>query len=295
MLPKEAAVSTPISRPRTSMNSRALRAVGAIALFGIAGDHLYELVVAAPTERLLGARRGKIVLPLVAAGGMALAAGSLAGLVIAESRPLFGFMEFGHRSAIVVAIVCESVAVLDLAALVAVQARDLLRGVVEVATMTRSRNHSLNLKVGWMTRLLIALIAAAGIAAGVAGVAGAFSSGPRPVGAAAAASSPTPMVMSSTSAVAAGPLRSELHRSVVRVTIMNFAFAPARVVVSPGTRIVWTNEDSDPHTVTTDRPGFSSQALDTGQRYSHTLRTLGSYPYHCTIHPFMHGLVVVKG
>jgi polyferredoxin len=73
MLPKEAAVSTPISRPRTSMNSRALRAVGAIALFGIAGDHLYELVVAhysaIPTIGTLFAldAAGAIVLGLILA------------------------------------------------------------------------------------------------------------------------------------------------------------------------------------------------------------------------------------
>jgi len=76
---------------------------------------------------------------------------------------------------------------------------------------------------------------------------------------------------------------------------MNFAFVPARIEVSPGTRVVWTNHDSDPHTVTSDRAGFSSQALDTGQRYAEVLGKAGTHAYHCTIHPFMHGTVVVEG
>ena len=45
---------------------------------------------------------------------------------------------------------------------------------------------------------------------------------------------------------------------------MNFAFLPKRMEVSPGTRVVWTNEDSDPHTVTTDKTGFSSRRSTPG-------------------------------
>ena len=104
-----------------------------------------------------------------------------------------------------------------------------------------------------------------------------------------------PMPMPTTSTSAPGPLRVELHQRVVDVKIMNFAFMPARLEVSPGTRVVWTNEDSDPHTVTTDKPGFSSQALDTGQTYAQAMTTAGTFAYHCTIHPFMHGTVVVEG
>jgi plastocyanin len=103
------------------------------------------------------------------------------------------------------------------------------------------------------------------------------------------------MPMPATATGVSGPLRVELHQRVVKVRIMNFAFMPARIEVSPGTRVVWTNEDSDPHTVTTDKAGFSSQALDTGQAYAQVLTNAGTFAYHCTIHPFMHGAVVVEG
>ena len=85
-----------------------------------------------------------------------------------------------------------------------------------------------------------------------------------------------------------------LHRHVVRVTISNFAFKPAHLIVSPGTRIVWTNHDSDPHTVTSDIGIWSSGALDTDSQFSRTFRQGGTFHYHCQIHPFMHGTVTVK-
>jgi plastocyanin len=155
-----------------------------------------------------------------------------------------------------------------------------------------------------MKRLLIAIAATGAVAVGVAGASGAFSTANRgagPTGArtdsVAAARMPMPMSMSMPTATmtSAGPVRLALHQRVVHVKIMNFAFMPARIEVSPRTRVVWTNEDSDPHTVTTDKPGFSSQALDTGQSYARVLTTTGAFTYHCTIHPFMHGTVVVAG
>ncbi len=145
-----------------------------------------------------------------------------------------------------------------------------------------------------MKRSLIALPVALVLAAAVAGVSGAFSSGgSNSAHATTSAASQMPMPSAATSSKL--PAVVELHRPVVRVKISNFAFVPARIVVSPGTKVVWTNEDSDPHTVTTDQPGFSSQALDTGSRYAEVVSHAGTIPYHCTIHPFMHGAVVVQG
>ena len=133
--------------------------------------------------------------------------------------------------------------------------------------------------------------------AGAAAVSGAFSTGSgKQTGSAASAKTGAQMPMPMPkAAAAAGPARVELHRGVVRVAIRNFAFVPARLVVSPGTRITWTNGDSDPHTVTTDKSGFASQALDTGARFTVVVRRAGTFAYHCTIHPFMRASVVVKG
>jgi plastocyanin len=91
----------------------------------------------------------------------------------------------------------------------------------------------------------------------------------------------------------AGPV-SMLHRRVVRVTVLNYAFSPAQVIVSPGTRVIWTNKDGDPHTVHSTRNIWASDALDTGGTFARTFGKPGSFSYYCAIHPFMHGTIVVK-
>jgi uncharacterized protein (TIGR03118 family) len=78
------------------------------------------------------------------------------------------------------------------------------------------------------------------------------------------------------------------------VNIANFAFSPAGITVPAGTQIQWTNQDNTAHTVTADNSGFKSGALDQNQMFSQTLAQPGTYPYHCSIHPFMKGQIIVK-
>ena len=66
---------------------------------------------------------------------------------------------------------------------------------------------------------------------------------------------------SETAAAATAPVLM-LHRTVIHLTIHNFAFSPAKVVVSPGTRIIWTNQDSDAHTVDSLKNVWSSPVVD---------------------------------
>ena len=79
------------------------------------------------------------------------------------------------------------------------------------------------------------------------------------------------------------------------VVIKGFAFAPAALVVKIGTKVTWTNEDADAHTVTSQTVGgpLQSPALATGQAYSYTFTKAGTYAYLCTIHPFMVATVTV--
>lgn len=79
------------------------------------------------------------------------------------------------------------------------------------------------------------------------------------------------------------------------VAIKNFAFAPAALTVKAGTKVTWTNQDSDAHTVTSAGSGgpLSSPALDTGGTFSFTFTEAGTYRYLCTIHPFMTATVTV--
>ena len=103
-----------------------------------------------------------------------------------------------------------------------------------------------------------------------------------------------PLSRPSSARLAAGSTVTRLHQKVVHVTISNFAFHPARLVVSPGTKIIWTNKDSDPHTVDSTKNVWTSEALDTDGQFARAFKKTGTFAYYCSIHPFMHGTVVVK-
>jgi YVTN family beta-propeller protein len=77
------------------------------------------------------------------------------------------------------------------------------------------------------------------------------------------------------------------------VSIAKFAFVPANISISAGQSITWTNNDPVAHTTTSDSPGWDSKALSPGANFSTTLTTPGTYAYHCSIHPFIRGTVVV--
>lgn len=78
------------------------------------------------------------------------------------------------------------------------------------------------------------------------------------------------------------------------VTIDDFTFAPDRLTVAAGTTLTWTNRDDIPHTVAAVGRLFRSKALDTGDHYSFTFTMPGTYPYFCSLHPHMTGMIVVE-
>jgi plastocyanin len=77
------------------------------------------------------------------------------------------------------------------------------------------------------------------------------------------------------------------------VTIDNFAFVPATLTVRAGSTVTWTNRDEEPHTVAAADGSFHSPGMGTGATYSHTFPSAGKFDYVCSIHPSMHGTVVV--
>ena len=78
------------------------------------------------------------------------------------------------------------------------------------------------------------------------------------------------------------------------VDINNFAFTPATLTIPAGTTITWTNRDEEPHTVVSnDGSTFHSPGMGTGASYTVTFTNTGTFDYVCSIHPFMHGTVVV--
>ena len=78
------------------------------------------------------------------------------------------------------------------------------------------------------------------------------------------------------------------------VSIKNFAFNPSNAIVTVGTTVTWTNNDSTAHTVTADDASFDSGNLNPGQSYTHTFTAAGTISYHCKIHPMMKAFVTVQ-
>jgi plastocyanin len=79
------------------------------------------------------------------------------------------------------------------------------------------------------------------------------------------------------------------------VKISNFKFSPASVTVKQAAGVAVTNEDSTAHTATADDGhSFDTGTLAQGASQTISVSKPGSYPYHCSIHPFMHGTLVVK-
>ena len=72
------------------------------------------------------------------------------------------------------------------------------------------------------------------------------------------------------------------------------AFSPARIEIAAGTTIVWTNQDQLVHTVIADDGSWNSGDVAPGATWSRKFDTPGTYAFHCTPHPFMTGVVVVK-
>jgi len=86
---------------------------------------------------------------------------------------------------------------------------------------------------------------------------------------------------------------SDAQAQIVDVDIAGFAFSPQTLNITTGTTVRWTNQDGAAHTSTSDAVGWDSGTLTTGQQFSFTFNTPGSFPYHCTFHPSMLGTVNV--
>lgn len=83
--------------------------------------------------------------------------------------------------------------------------------------------------------------------------------------------------------------------SDVTVNIKNFSFNPKTLNIKTGVKITWVNNDSVPHTVTSDSGNMlNSPTLSPGQSFSFTFSNIDSVNYHCGIHPAMKGKVVVE-
>ena len=98
---------------------------------------------------------------------------------------------------------------------------------------------------------------------------------------------------SASSSSASSAPASETGSTASTITIKSFTFtAPASV--APGATVTVDNQDGTEHTVTADDgKAFDDDAAAGTSSFTAPTKP-GSYPFHCTIHPSMHGTLVVK-
>ena len=104
---------------------------------------------------------------------------------------------------------------------------------------------------------------------------------------------PTPAV-SPTPTPAVSPTPAPLSGGNA-VSLGDDSFSPGSLTVSPGTTVTWSNNGQHPHTVTSDTGLFDSGMLRSGQRFSFTFQSRGTYTYNCVFHSGMVGTLVVSG
>lgn len=74
----------------------------------------------------------------------------------------------------------------------------------------------------------------------------------------------------------------------------DLSFDPPQINVPTGSIVSWTNADSIQHTVTSDEQGlFDAGPISPGDTFENVFDSAGEFGYHCAIHPFMTGVVIV--
>jgi plastocyanin len=208
--------------------------------------------------------------PLAPAAGAGFAIATLGGYLLTVWIGLFGFQEVRTTAGLVAGIVeVAAFGVLAYAALTALPA-----GSPAAATVARLRPSLPGGATG-------AVAAAAVVALVVLGVS---------LGTATSATAPSGTAGSG-SAGGSGP--------VVKIIIKNFMFSPANPDVQPGERIEVTNEDPVTHTLTAGPSAKDNNVFSTGDVGPNQTKTIdaprhaGMYPFYCTIHHFMTGILIV--
>jgi plastocyanin len=83
-------------------------------------------------------------------------------------------------------------------------------------------------------------------------------------------------------------------RDTVTATVQDFLFQPGRLEIAAGTTIVWSNNGQVMHTVSAEDGSFDSGPIEPGERRGLTFSRAGTFPFHCTPHPFMRGVIEVR-
>ncbi len=77
-------------------------------------------------------------------------------------------------------------------------------------------------------------------------------------------------------------------------------YDPELIQIVSGTKVIWENNDSTIHTVTSGTPNegpdglFDSDLMNAGDSFEYTFTNSGTVDYYCIVHPWMVGIVEVE-
>jgi plastocyanin len=86
----------------------------------------------------------------------------------------------------------------------------------------------------------------------------------------------------------------EAAANATQAEMRTMAFAPGRIEIKAGSAITWTNNDQLVHTITANDGSWDSGPIEPGKTWTRRFAQPGDYAFHCTPHPFMKGVVVVR-
>jgi amicyanin len=92
----------------------------------------------------------------------------------------------------------------------------------------------------------------------------------------------------------AGPALGASGPAAAEVRVAALKYSSDTVRIAAGQIVRWINRDPLDHTITFDVEGPASGPLPAKGSYAVKFDRAGTFPYHCTPHPFMTGAVIVQ-
>ena len=95
-------------------------------------------------------------------------------------------------------------------------------------------------------------------------------------------------------ALAVAAARAAGEAKTHTVAMEGTQFLQPQLKVRAGDTVVWVNRDPFPHTATSKAGRFDSKVLQPEASWKFLARENGTFPYVCTLHPTMRGVLTVE-
>ena len=80
----------------------------------------------------------------------------------------------------------------------------------------------------------------------------------------------------------------------------SICYTPHDLTIRKGATVTWNNDDAEIHTVTSGPSSeaatdeFDSGIIEPGGSFEHTFESVGTYEYHCAVHPWAEAFIIVR-